>query len=436
MLILSIESSCDETSIALLACNQTKKELESLDFLQIVNQSKVLGSVISSQIALHAKYGGVIPELGAREHAQNIHHVLNQCLAGALSNPLLNDFIKENISDAGSNLFLLFKHIDFIAVTVQPGLVSALRVGREMARSLKFFADFEYKKKIEIIEVNHLHGHVASCFFAGENLQINPEKKAQTDIQTTKLSDDQLFPHLHLLVSGGNSQIIYMKSWLDWQIVGKTLDDAAGECFDKCGRMLGIAYPAGATVSKIAKFSEENYLNLPISMQKSSSLDMSFSGLKTAVRYNILSQNIPDFEFEKPLKKEEIDQLLAHSFLPENKKLTYIYQACCSLQFAIISQLKNQFVKGVKAYSPLSLGISGGVSANPMLRLTIQKVAQKFSQDNQSFQTKQKMQITQNQLSNKIFIPHPSLSGDNAVMIALAGLLNYANFSKNPSNPQ
>ena len=228
--------------------------------------------------------------------------------------------------------------------------------------------------------------------------------------------DTQTFPHLHLLVSGGNSQLILLQSWQNWEIVGQTLDDAAGECFDKCGRSLGLPYPAGVYLSRIARLNNTNYCNLPISMlgqkqadNSQSNLNYSFSGLKTAVRYLAQKQTIPDFEFEKSLSEAEIQELTDFGLQPNfdfqklSPKLRFIYDVCCSVQSVIIKQLLNKIQLAITIHKPHSIGLSGGVSANQLLRQELQKTA------------------AQNQIV-KVLIPPLALSGDNAVMIALAGL--------------
>ncbi len=367
MLYLSIESSCDETSLALLECSD--KSFYSDNLVTCLNSLVVKSSIVSSQIAVHAQYGGVIPEIGARLHAEQIHFIFNQMLEKA-------SLEIENLRD-----------LDTIFVTTDPGLMSALRVGIEFAKSIQFFLQKKFDKTIEINSVNHLRGHVASCFY-------HPKSSA----------DDDIYPHLHLLVSGGNSQIILLKSWNDWSVVGKTLDDAAGETLDKIARMMGIDYPGGATIAKIAGIVEENRCNLPLSM-KGDSLDYSFSGLKTSVRYLIQKQSIDDLEFEKKLSFDELESLIKHQASKNklNKKLQLLLDICVSAQFVVIEQLIRKLSLGVREYLPKSLGVSGGVSANQLLRKKVQGLAIK------------------NHI-NQVFIPQISLTGDNAVMIGLAGV--------------
>lgn len=494
MHVLSIESSCDETSIAILS-GEIKEKIDIQELSDYLSSFSVVSSVVSSQIQIHRKFGGVVPEVSARQHAENIHQVLKTVLEKA---SLTLNFLAS---------------IDYIFVTTEPGLISALRVGLEFAKSLQFFIKNKYGKATQIHKVNHLRGHVASCFYHPStpppsplvkgvkveefgglyNHTSNPLASQETldrgtpsfyqtplfkgrtgkselllvkeSAEGLELLNTPTFPHLHLLVSGGNSQILLFKSWHEWEIVGQTLDDAAGECFDKAGRMLGLPYPGGVHISKISGLNDENSCNFPIGMKQSQNLDYSFSGLKTAVRYFIQKQ--PSLEFEKLLTQEEMNILLVlpvrkvstqlaegvqstslatqapiNSGTGENKrslyetapskgaigklelplakgserklwglqsstensssKLLLIKNICISVQSVVVRQLMNKITLGIQKYSPVSLGLSGGVSANPLLR--------------------QKMQTLAIKNDLKLLLPETSLTGDNAVMISLAGL--------------
>ena len=226
------------------------------------------------------------------------------------------------------------------------------------------------------------------------------------------MNSTPLFPHLHLLVSGGNSQLILLQSWNNWKIIGQTLDDAAGECYDKTGRMLGLKYPAGISVSRIAKLHLENYLELPISMQKSGNYNYSFSGLKTAVRNQINKINQKDnlgLVYEKPLNPNEFQALVDIENLEDlnklnNPKLEFVYKACVSIQTAIVAQLISKVELVIKDFHPSSLGVSGGVSASLILRQELSKVTHKYNLP-------------------ELLLPQLQYTGDNAVMIALAGIL-------------
>ena len=226
------------------------------------------------------------------------------------------------------------------------------------------------------------------------------------------MNSTPLFPHLHLLVSGGNSQLILLQSWNNWKIIGQTLDDAAGECYDKTGRMLGLKYPAGISISRIAKLHLENYLELPISMQKSGNYNYSFSGLKTAVRNQINKINQKDnlgLVYEKPLNPNEFQALVDIENLEDlnklnNPKLEFVYKACVSIQTAIVAQLISKVELVIKDFHPSSLGVSGGVSASLILRQELSKVTHKYNLP-------------------ELLLPQLQYTGDNAVMIALAGIL-------------
>ena len=313
MFYLAIESSCDETSLAILELRDNTvaeglslhkpNELDepeknnSANFYSKINQIKVVSSIISSQIETHAQYGGVVPEVGARLHAEQIHGLFEIVLNQALESLNLS---KKDFYD----------QLETIFVTAEPGLMSALRVGIEFAKSLQFYIAKQYSQQVKLQFINHLQGHVASCFYEINQNKfqkinyISQIKKAEIGkIPTCKgdvrqsltgvsLSDaakntdsvvastkncpnDQIFPHLHLMISGGNTQIRLLNSWSNWQIVGQTIDDAAGECFDKAARMVGIKYPGGATLSKIAGDQYCNPLSLPIAMLQSKDLNIS-----------------------------------------------------------------------------------------------------------------------------------------------------------------
>lgn len=363
MYYLGIESSCDETSIAILEGNTNLKT--STDFLSYLNSFKILANTVSSQVLIHQKYGGVVPEIGAREHAKGIHSVYNQALKQA------------NLSHLD-----LINNLDKIFVTTNPGLVSALRVGQEFAKTLTFFSKQQIQREVEIVDINHLDGHLASCFYNSDKIQTN------------------IFPHLHLLVSGGNTQLILLQDFNNKQIVGKTLDDAAGECFDKIGRMLGLKYPAGVLISKIADLNNSaNISNLPIGMSKDTSLNFSYSGLKTAVRYLIEKQKFDSWKYEQSLTDKEIEYLLDPNPGIKIDHLEFIKNICISAQYVIIKQLQNKLNLAIKEFNPTSIGLSGGVSANSALRNSIQKNTKR-----------------------QVLIAPRNLTGDNGAMIALAGV--------------
>jgi N6-L-threonylcarbamoyladenine synthase len=383
MLVLGIETSCDETSFALLeGYPDTSKP-----FVDYLNSFKVVSSIVSSQIEKHIQYGGIVPEVGARLHAQQIHYLF-YCLLKNYSSENINvdigvlNEIQENFSF--SDFTDILCQIDIIYVTTHPGLASALRVGYEFAKTLRYFLSQKTHKAIEIVKVNHLYGHIFSCFY-----QHNNKLESQTNT----------FPHLHLIVSGGNSQLLLLNSPKQIEIIGQTLDDAAGECMDKIGRMLGFPYPGGLNLAKVAQLHQGNTMKFPVSMIHNPSLNYSFSGLKTSVRLFLESQSPNDFDIEKLLSPQEIESLKTDKNIDHNVKLSFIKKVAISVQDVVVSQLVNKLMKAVEIYDPKTLGISGGVSANLLLR---QKVIESCKIDT--------------------YIPPLYLTGDNAVMIALAGI--------------
>ena len=251
-----------------------------------------------------------------------------------------------------------------------------------------------------------------------ESLEItieNEEIPSQTENEeNTKFFKQTVFPNLHLLVSGGNSQLILLQNPFELKIIGQTLDDAAGECFDKTARMFGLSYPGGVSLAKIAGLDDSNYLNFPVSMKNNPELNFSFSGLKTAVRYFVQKNEL--LNYEEKLSEIELQELLngdlktlttpkpsvsplQKGYLQPKPKLILIKKLCISIQTVIVEQLIIKVKKAIKEHKPNSIGISGGVSANRLLRQKIQEIAD----------------------GKSIFIPDLTLTGDNAVMIGLAG---------------
>jgi N6-L-threonylcarbamoyladenine synthase len=340
MLILGIETSCDETAVALIKAGKN-------DFL-------VIDNLISSQVKIHAPFGGVVPNLAAREHLKNLPILLKKIFA---------------TNKIGS------KDIDLIAVTQGPGLIPALLIGADSAKALS------YAWKKPLIGVHHIAGHIYANFVG----------------KSSKLSGID-FPILALIVSGGHTELILMKKHMDFKIIGQTLDDAAGEAFDKVARIIGLEYPGGPAISAIAdKFKISNFkfqkvkdarYQLPRPMIKSNNLDFSFSGLKTAVLY-IIRDN------PKIIKDKKMTAELCHEF-----------------QQAAIDVLIHKTIAAAKKYNPKTILLGGGVSANQELR-------------------KQLGDAIKRQMPNaKYRIPDTGYSIDNAAMIAVAGYFQYK-LSKN-----
>jgi tRNA A37 threonylcarbamoyltransferase TsaD len=490
MLILSIESSCDETALAILEL-PVDNQIELGEFYDEVKEDiigsfskiKILAHLISSQVAIHAQYGGVVPEIGARQHAEAIHGLFGRLLKDSVAN---SEYSRDHV----------LQNIGCIMVTTEPGLRSGLRVGQEFAKTIQFYVNQKFNNQAQIINVNHLNGHIFSAFWnqldVKKNTVIQSEMGSGTWVSQVKPSPRQaknpintedtrqlqplqqstnqnLFPHLHLLVSGGNTQLIELNQNLEAKIIARTLDDAAGECFDKCARMLGLQYPGGATLSRIASNreslskkttvilsegvsgfgspelasarlvkdpqtveSEEQIKSSTIKPQKKTpkpnlqflsvgmnnqDLNMSYSGLKTAVRYAIQKTEI--LELEKRLTADEVQVLTNKELALEdlNPKLKLVSQLCYEIQYCIVQQLFNKvkiaiIVNQNQDIEPKyqSLGLSGGVSANPLLR--------------SRFKEELSAVMSQNlEQKSPVLIAPIELTGDNAVMIGLAGLV-------------
>lgn len=317
--ILGIESSCDDTSAA------------------IIRDGYLLSNVISSQ-AVHSAYGGVVPELASRAHEVNIVPTVHQA-----------------IKMAGIDK----SEINAIAYTRGPGLIGSLLVGTSFAKGLSL------SLRAPLVEVNHLQGHILAHFIKEEGVESHiPE-----------------FPFLCLLVSGGNSQIVMVKSPSDMQIIGQTIDDAAGEAFDKCAKIIGGPYPGGPYVDKLAK--EGNPKAFNFAKPHIPGYDYSFSGLKTSFLYQV-----------RDFLKEDAD------FIEKNRA-----DLCASFQRAVIETLMDKLKRAVKDTGVRRVAVAGGVSANSGLRGAFQDAAQRYGWD--------------------IFIPKFSYTTDNAAMIAVAGMFKY-----------
>ncbi len=318
-IILGIESSCDDTSAA------------------VIRNGVVLSNVIAGQ-AVHEAYGGVVPELASRAHQQNIIPVVHEALHRA-------GVRKEDLSA--------------IAYTRGPGLMGSLLVGTSFAKGFSTALD------IPLVEVNHLQAHVLAHFIK----------------QTEEDTDQPSFPFLCLLVSGGNSQIVLVNSYNDMEIIGQTIDDAAGEAFDKCAKIMGLPYPGGPVVDKLAK--EGNPKAFKLNKPHIPGYDYSFSGLKTSFLYLLRDE----------LKKDP-------DFIEKNKT-----NLCASLQSVVIDILMDKLRKAAKDLKIKEVAVAGGVSANSGLREAFKEHAQKYNW--------------------KIHVPPFSFTTDNAAMIAITGYFKY-----------
>lgn len=310
ILIMGIESSCDETSVSI-----------------VKNGREVLSNCINSQIKIHEEYGGVVPEIASRCHTEVINGIMKEALKEA----------KVTLDD-----------IDAIAVTQGPGLVGALLVGVSYAKGLS------YVTKKPLIAVNHIEGHIAGNYLTHNELKP---------------------PFLCLIVSGGHTHLVNVKSYNDFEVLGKTRDDAIGEAFDKVARVVGLGYPGGPKVDNLAK---EGTPNIKLPVTHFDNLDFSFSGIKTAV----INLNHKDPNINKA-------------------------DLCASFQVAVTNMLITNVTKAINQFNSDKIVIAGGVSRNSFIRKSFDELA--------------------NELNIKVYYPEPILCTDNAAMIAAAGYYNYIN---------
>jgi len=317
--ILAIESSCDDTSVA------------------VIRDGYVLSNLIANQ-DVHKSYGGVVPELASRAHQANIVPVTQQAM------------IKAGITPA---------EVDAVAFTRGPGLLGSLLVGTSFAKG------FAITRQIPLIEVNHLQAHVMAHFILSKDKEVRIPS----------------FPFLCLLVSGGHTRIIIMKSHFEMEVIGNTIDDAAGEAFDKCGKVMGFPYPAGPLIDKLA--GEGNSKAFTFAKPVIKGLDFSFSGLKTSFLY-----------FLRDRMREDPD------FVENNKA-----DICASLQSTIINILISKTIKASSETGITEIGIAGGVSANSGLRREMAEEAKRRNWN--------------------LFIPEFRYTTDNAAMIGITGYYKY-----------
>ena len=318
--ILGIESSCDDTSAA------------------VIRNTTLLSNVIASQ-AVHIKYGGVIPELASRAHQQNIIPVVDTALKEAGVTP---------------------DKIDAIAFTRGPGLLGSLLVGTSFAKGLSI------AHNIPMVEVNHLQGHILSHFI---------------DLPDSDIPHPS-FPFLCLLVSGGHTQIVKVSSPLEMEIIGTTIDDAAGEAFDKCAKVMGLPYPGGPVIDRLAQEGDDKAFTFAKPHVKGE-FDYSFSGLKTSFLYTLRDAVATDSDF---VEKHKAD-------------------LCASLQRTIVDILLDKLIKASKSLGIKDIAIAGGVSANSGLRNAVAEVGRRRGW--------------------RTFLPPLKFTTDNAAMIAISGYYRY-----------
>ncbi len=386
--ILAIETSCDDTGIAVIKTSGMKKPC-----------FKILSNIVSSQVKIHQKYGGVYPALAKREHQKNLVPVLKKALkeAGTLKElRIKNQELRTSVKNKKLEKILIrerelyqklekfFKKyrkpkVDAIAVTVGPGLEPCLWVGVNFAKALSYYW------KIPIISINHIKAHIFVNVLTGFKNR-----------QQLTIGD---FPAVCLIVSGGHTQLFLMENFGKYKMLGETRDDAAGECFDKTARVLGLGYPGGpAIAAEAAKTKVQGSkfkVKLPRPMIYTKDYDFSFSGLKTAVLYAV--------------KKKYGKAPLRSAFSRTTEGRQYIKQMCVEIQQAIIDVLIKKTIKAVKNYKAKTLLLGGGVIANKELRKQL------------------KEKIKKERLSLECLIPDIKHCTDNAVMVGIAGYFRWRN---------
>jgi len=402
MKILGIETSCDETALSIVSASG---ELKSPTF-------SVLNNVLYSQVEKHKEYGGVYPSLAKREHAINLVPLLSQLL-NVDSRFRENDKIETDMKKHGTELksvsanydeikeiferepelfdafmktvpFIKKPDVDLIAVTNGPGLEPALWVGINFARALSLVW------QIPVMPTNHMEGHIVSVLNDAENID-----KENIDVQ---------FPAISLLISGGHTEIVLVKSWGEYEIIGKTKDDAVGEAYDKAARMLGLEYPGGPLISKLAdearsRNADLSDIKLPRPMINTDDFDFSFSGLKTAVLY--LVKNL---EKENKLDQNTKSASTLSSEIKPASTLSSEVKEKIALEFenSVAEVLFKKTNRAIEKFDAKSLIIGGGVIANKNIRETFGKL---------------------NSSDFKVLVPEIDLTTDNAIMIAMAGYL-------------
>lgn len=316
--ILGIETSCDETSAAV-----------------ILNGRQVLSNVISSQIDIHKKFGGVVPEVASRKHVEAVCNV-----------------VKQAIDEAG----LSFEDIDVIAATYGPGLVGALLVGLSYAKGLSLSLNKPF------IGVNHIEGHISANYIAHKNLEP---------------------PFVCLVVSGGHTHLVYVKDYGEYEIIGRTRDDAAGEAYDKVARAIGLGYPGGPLIDKLAKEGDKDSIKFPRAYLEDDSFDFSFSGLKSAVLNYLNKMNMQGLEISRA-------------------------DVAASFQQSVVEVLVDKSIAAAKYKGVNTLCIAGGVASNSELRNQMEKRCKKEG--------------------IRFLYPNTILCTDNAAMIACAGYYDYVKY--------
>lgn len=378
MKILSIETSCDETALSILEATGSIKK----------PAFKILANEVASQIELHTQYGGVFPMMAKREHSKAAIPLLKKILKDARlwSAKIKNQNVKfeikienkiKKILEREPELLAQFLEyiptinipkLDLIAVTSGPGLEPALWVGISFAKALSVAWN------LPVMPVNHMEGHVVSSL-----LKAREKKEGKEKIQPVS------FPAISLLISGGHTELVLMKDWMKYTVIGETVDDAAGEAFDKVARMMDLPYPGGPEISKLAKEGKENLnIQLPRPMIHSPNFNFSFSGLKTAVLYLIRKIGPLDAQTKKDIARE--------------------------FENAVTDVLVKKTTKAIEKYKTKTLLLGGGVASNEKIKRAFKDLQK---------ETFPKM---------KMYFPRKDLSTDNSLMI---GMVGYFRFLKN-----
>ena len=321
MKVLGIETSCDETAAAV-----------------VEDGRRILSNVVSSQIAVHAPYGGVVPELASRHHIENIAPV---------------------VASAMRQSGLSFEQLDAVAVTYGPGLVGSLLVGVQVAKGIALVHDKP------LVPVHHIAGHIEAPFLAHGDLPL---------------------PALALVVSGGHTSLFLVPEPGEYRLVGRTRDDAAGEAYDKVAKLLGLGYPGGPVIDRLARGADDTAVDFTIARMKDGSADFSFSGIKTAVLYHLQREKVPAVEDATDVPARVRDLV-------------------ASFQRAVVTSLVARLKAAAEEHRPASLLLTGGVAANSRLRADAARAAE--------------------DIGLPLFVPPIALSTDNAAMIAAAGAVNY-----------
>ena len=394
MIILAIETSCDETAVSVVEFENQKV--------------KILAETVSSQVKLHAPYGGVVPALAAREHLKNFVPVLKRALkrAGKKSDTK----IPPTPFNKGGTF------IDYIAVTNGPGLIPALMIGVSAAKALA------YAWQKPLIPIHHIEGHIYANwikkFIKSKVHKVHKVEEGGTpsvfkDTGCPAPNDYELwrpeFPVLCLIVSGGHTQLVLMKKDLSYKIIGETRDDAAGEAFDKVAKLLGLEYPGGPIIEKLAKRGDKNKFKFPRPMINSKDFDFSFSGLKTAALYK--------WKLENKEKKLEIGNWKLGNGTDGTNEMKA--DVAASFQQAAFDVLIAKTLAAAKKYKAKNILLGGGVSANKELQKQFREAVEKEPPPAPSF--------ARRGLRGGFQFPNANLSTDNATMIAVAAYYRIIN---------